>query len=416
MKPTSAAAKMKTPRIIVTWIVLGASLLWLTGCASTRRPNIRGPVPVMMAEVELPESQLLDIGIELFEPSTPDSKPAERNEALGSTPEIQRAESHFIPYHLKSTLQRTGNWGAVRVTPTETDSVDVSVKGKILESNGAAISLHISPWDSGGRKWYSKTYTMEAEKQAFTGNTRGELDAYQDTYNAIANDLLAYKNSLGSKELDRLRTISELKFAADLAPAQFGDHLETDKNGKVDIIRLPAEEDPNFQRLQNMREREYMLIDVINEHYEDYYIEMWEPYEDWREFSQAEAENLAEVKKKARNRKLIGAAAIAGAIAVEVLGGGKNTGTLRDVMVIGGIEAVRSGFGIGAAADMHKEALAELGESFGADIAPRTVDIEGETQELTGTAAEQYTQWREILKKIYIQETGFDPDAPLPDS
>jgi hypothetical protein len=34
------------------------------------------------------------------------------------------------------------------------------------------------------------------------------------------------------------------------------------------------------------------------------------------------------------------------------------------------------------------------------------LDIEGKTIELTGTADDQYQQWREILKEIYVEETG----------
>jgi hypothetical protein len=38
---------------------------------------------------------------------------------------------------------------------------------------------------------------------------------------------------------------------------------------------------------------------------------------------------------------------------------------------------------------------------------------------LTGSAEEQYTKWRKMLKQIYAQETGFYPDlnpqqSPLP--
>ena len=34
-------------------------------------------------------------------------------------PDIRRAEAKYFPYHLKTTLQSTGHWGAVRVIPNE---------------------------------------------------------------------------------------------------------------------------------------------------------------------------------------------------------------------------------------------------------------------------------------------------------
>jgi hypothetical protein len=97
---------------------------------------------------------------------------------------------------------------------------------------------------------------------------------------------------------------------------------------------------------------------------------------------------------------------IIGAIAMEVLGGNTNTGTLRDVMVIGGAASVKGGMDLGAQKRMHKDAIRELGESFQAEVAPMVVDVEGQTTELTGSAEEQFIQWRVLLREIYQTETG----------
>jgi len=252
-------------------------------------------------------------------------------------------------------------------------------------------------------------------KHSYQNIQRGQRDAYQNLYNAISNDLLAYRNSLGTREIDRLRTLSKLKWAADIAPDAFGDTIAKNIDGTYKIRRLPAEGDPMFERLMAMREREAMVVDLMNEHYEDYYNEMWEPYSNWREFSREEAENLKEVKAKSRNRKLLGAAVLVGTIAAEVLSNGEMPGALTQVGVIGGIEAIRSGMSIGQEAEMHREALTELGESFGADIEPRVVTIEGKTLELRGTATEQYAQWRDLLRQIYAEETGFPVAGPSVD-
>ncbi len=37
---------------------------------------------------------------------------------------------------------------------------------------------------------------------------------------------------------------------------------------------------------------------------------------------------------------------------------------------------------------------------------PYVLDIEGRTIELTGTAQEQYVEWRKLLREIYAQETS----------
>ena len=41
------------------------------------------------------------------------------------------------------------------------------------------------------------------------------------------------------------------------------------------------------------------------------------------------------------------------------------------------------------------------------------MEFEGKQYELTGTAEEQFTHWRELLRQIYITETGFDQDISL---
>ena len=41
---------------------------------------------------------------------------------------------------------------------------------------------------------------------------------------------------------------------------------------------------------------------------------------------------------------------------------------------------------------------------------PVVMEFEGKQYELTGSAAEQFNQWRALLRKIYFAETGFDPD------
>jgi hypothetical protein len=64
---------------------------------------------------------------------------------------------------------------------------------------------------------------------------------------------------------------------------------------------------------------------------------------------------------------------------------------------------------------MHAAAIQELSESFGADMEPIILDIQGQTHELTGTAQEQYRQWRGLLKEIYLRETGIVPPDVAPE-
>jgi len=42
------------------------------------------------------------------------------------------------------------------------------------------------------------------------------------------------------------------------------------------------------------------------------------------------------------------------------------------------------------------------------------VEVEGRTLKLTGTAEEQYREWRRLLAKIYAEETGGVTPAVAP--
>ena len=47
-----------------------------------------------------------------------------------------------------------------------------------------------------------------------------------------------------------------------------------------------------------------------------------------------------------------------------------------------------------------------LGSSFSSEAEPLTIEVEGQTVRLTGSAEQQYATWRSMLKQIYAQETG----------
>ena len=104
---------------------------------------------------------------------------------------------------------------------------------------------------------------------------------------------------------------------------------------------------------------------------------------------------------------------MATAIALEVYGGSNSSNILEGLLVVSGGKVFMSGMNISKQAEMHSAAIKELSESFGADMAPVLMDVEGQTHELSGSAQEQYRQWRHLLKEIYLRETGIvAPDDP----
>ena len=74
-----------------------------------------------------------------------------------------------------------------------------------------------------------------------------------------------------------------------------------------------------------------------------------------------------------------------------------------------------SGFNISKEAEIHEAAIQELSESFSSEMKPVVMEFEGKQYELTGSAEEQFMQWRELLRKIYFAETGFEPEPTMND-
>lgn len=388
-------------------VALAAAAL-LGGCVATpQREETSGPVQIVNAAVELPEHQLLDVGIAVFDPGAVEAQDAEAARVEG---EIRRAEARYMAVHLKKTMQRTGHWGAVRVIPVPTDGIEVLVVGEIDRSSGEELLVRIDAYDAGGRQWFSRFYKTELEPAAYRHNTRGEHDAFQDLYNHIANDLAAYKADLGPAQLREIRELAELRFAGDLAPLAFRDYLAKTADGLYFVRRLPARDDPMLARVQRVREREQLLIDTLNGHYDAFYDDMWGPYEHWRNYSYQEAEAQREIERQARNRKILGAVAIAGAIASGFLGG-SNTAGLTTTLATTGAMAVKSGMDVGEEAKIHEAAVQELGDSFEAEVTPMRIEVEGEVVELTGTSRAQYARWRDLLHEIFRRETGLNPTA-----
>lgn len=391
-------------------ILITISLLVTVNCATYQAQKV-GPTEIQHAQEEIPEDQLLDVGILVFESKEITEETAEDE---GTSNDIRKAESHFIPYHLKYTLSQSSQWGAVRVIPAVTNSVDLLVKGEILESNGENLGLRIDVTDAAGVTWLSKNYKAEANRGTYTDNRPGEKDAFQDLYNTIANDMADYKKDLSPTEIKNIRTTAKLKYAGEFAPEAFSEHLVIDEKGTITINRLPADDDPMMERLLKIREREYMYVDTLNEQYDQFYNEMWSSYENWRDLSMTERQAMKEIKRRALTRQLIGAMLVAGAIAAGSIDS-INIGGLQTGLILIGGQVIISGFNISQEAEIHKAAIQELSESFSSEMKPVVMEFEGKQYELTGSAEEQFKQWRELLRKIYYAETGFAPDPEMND-
>lgn len=375
----------------------------LSGCVAETVRTVNG-TRAIRAQEEIKESLLMDVGIQIFDTGMPEDE-ADR-EKQGIYPAVRKAESRFIPYTLKAVMQRTAQWGSIWVVPEHSNAVDLMVHGRILNSNGEMLELRVTAVDATGRQWLDKEYQGAASKYSYDDELKLEVDPFQDVYNTIANDLVEARDRLKEKDIHTIRSVAELRFATDFSEEAFNEYLERGRDGQYRIARLPADNDPMMNRMYRIREREYMLYDVLDEHYGSFHENMDDPYENWRKYSYEEALALRQVQAEARNRKLLGAAAIIGGIIAGSNATSSAGSMASTAAVIGGIAALKSGFDRGAEAKIHKQALEELAGSLEAEVRPLVVDVEGTTVELTGSAEAQYEEWRTLLRQIYESETA----------
>lgn len=381
-----------------------------SGCMTHEtRPLLR--VNAIQAAAEIPQDQLLDVGVHLFDENVPeDEKVQEKTHVF---PEVRKAEARYFPMQIRNTMEGTGQWGQVRVLPVGANALDVQVNGSIVESNGMILRLDVTVGDASGRQWFRKVYEQPADTRSYKDTSGRARDPFQNLYSNVANDMLEYRKQLAVADLENVRRISELRFAAELAPYAFKSYLSQDpKKGLYKVARLPADDDPMLVRMDRVRERDYTLLDTVNEHYSLFADNMTESYSNWRRYSYDELEAQGDAQRSALTRKLLGAAAIVGGL---VMGTQSNTyvgQAAGTAAIFGGAYAVKSGFDKGAEVKMHSDSLKQLGESFQSEVQPLVVEVEGKTLQLKGTAEEQFTQWRRLLKELYENETGLPAQAP----
>lgn len=405
--------------IIARTGIFAAAALAAAGCVKETRP-----LPLLQASqatAEIPQEQLLDVGIHILDPGIPKELEEDPDLApkLRIYPEIRRAEARYAAMQLRDVLEGTGHWGTARVVPESVRFFDLTVDGRIVESSGKYLTLEITATDATGRVWIEEQeFEGLADTRAYKEGYNAGRDPFENVYVNIANALLAARDRLPPAGLVGVRRVSELRFAQDFAPVAFAPYLEQDRrSGEYRVQRLPAEDDVLLGRIRQIRDRDYSMIDTVSENYAAFSERLEDPYTSWRAYTYDEIVSEEKLKAQARNRMVLGAAAVAAAVLVPSDCKSNNcqraVNAARYGAVAGGVAAVISGYRKREEAKIHEESLKEISGSFESEAAPLVVDVEGRTLRLTGTAEEQYEEWRRLLHELYKEETGLVPAAPV---
>jgi len=377
------------------------------GCASQSPPG--QSTQAVQASHEIPQEELLDVGITIFDPGLPPEGQPVPEDVF---PELRKAESRYQAIQLMETMQSTGQWGAIRVLPGGYGTTDLRVSGTILLSTGMKLALDIRAVDARGRAWLDERYRAQADEVVYLNSEVSQRDPFQSVYNEISNDLLKARDKLRAGELQEIRQVSRLQFAANLAPEPFADYVTTDKKGRTRVKRLPARGDPMMARADNIRASENLFIDTLDQNFAAFFARMEAPYASWRKYTFEEEKAYKALRRKALTQQILGGLAILGAALADP--GSPAASVARDAAMIGGMAAIHAGIATSKEAKIHAEAIRELAASVETELQPIVVEVRGQTLRLSGSAATQYQEWQRLMREIWATETGLpvDPNQP----
>jgi hypothetical protein len=321
----------------------------------------------------------IDVGLVVFDPGIPDDRSS--HSKLGIFPEIRKAEAKYIPVMLRETLVNSGEWGVVRVLPEPLESSELLITGAIVHSDGQRLELTIQARDATGAQWLDKTYIGTTTPSSYPVPLSG--DPYANLYENIAADLLALRRLKSPAQLSQIREIALLRYAAALAPEVFAGYFNSTSDGVYSLQRLPASDDPMLARVVRIRNQEYLFIDTVDEQYAKLAEEMAPTYHLWRQYSAEQADYRDEYQSRVTNKSAQGRR--------------------------GSFAALEQTYNAYKWSKIHEQDLDELALGFNNEVAPTQMEVSGTVFKLSGSLDSQYTEWREILQRIFALETGLPP-------
>ena len=387
--------------VLLVICTLAMALLAPAALAATDKITSSTALVLSTPNQPIPEAALLDVGISTL------------NDGLYLTdendtvfPEVRFAEAIYFSNQLAKVMEKSGAWGAIRVTPNSDVVMDLYISGTILQSDGETMDLQIDAKDSSGKKWLSKRYKQTTGKYAYDRRLKSLGDPFQNLFMRIANDLLKYREKISPQRAAELRTISELRFAKSFSPEAFDSYISEKRDGTLVINKLPAENDSILMRVRKIRDRDYLYIDTMQDYYDGFSQQMHIAYQDFRRTSYDSVVKARQLNKQGNRRIIAGIGAILAGIYGRTEADTRIVSDASTATAATGGFILKSGLEKKQEAAAYNESIAEMGSSLEAEIAPQVIELEDRTVTLTGTVQAQYQQWQTLLQKIYKQERG----------
>ncbi len=330
------------------------------------------------------DAAYIDVTIRIFtsaqaQPEADATTAAGQVRAASVAPEVRLAETRYFPMFLRYRLEASGRFGAVRVLPELDNSAQLTIAGVIQRSDGQYLAIDLTARDSTGRVWINKRYEGAAVPSVSAAGDAFAEDDFAPLFSEILRDLIAVQDSLDSAQLAEIQRVALLRYGAALAPESFAGYLRENPDGTVTVLRLPAADDPILRRIEEIREHEYLFIDVVDEEYQRFFGDIKPVYDTWRRFQREQSSSSSAFATR--------------------------ESTTESVYARGSYYALRESYDNYGWAKVQELYLDELREGFANEVAPTKLELESSLYTLTGTLEQQYEEWRGILAELYALET-----------
>lgn len=355
-------------------------------------------------DAAIADAGLLDVGIVLFDPGS-----VEIDDETVASASIRQSESVWFATQLKTALDYSNVWGAVRTMPSANSVMDVLISGAIIESNGEVVQLALTIGDATGTTWYSKEYEQRASAYAYNPEVSTNRDPFRSLFVRIANDLYDYRASLVANELANIRRVSKVRFAQEFLPTSFDGFLDID-DGLYTLSRIPAANDPMMLRIDQIRARNDLFLDVIQDYYRVFNGNMAHPYQEWRKTAYKEVIYARQLKDQGRKQKIAGVASILAGLLAQTSGNRYSRGA-GHIGIFSGANLIRQGYAKQNEAAIHNSTLRELSAALEAELEPSVIDLEDRSITLSGTVDDQFKEWKRILQAMFEAETELEVDS-----
>jgi hypothetical protein len=324
----------------------------------------------------------LEVSIPVFDPGLP-KDPAQYRE-LEVFPRIRKIEAMFLPFVLRDTLEKSREWGPVRVVPKPDPAAELTVAGTILRSDGDTLQLRITATDASGRVWLDKAFGSTVADANVPQGTAAGMSRFQPLYDRIAAELVTARDALDENALAHVADISILRYATELAPDAFAGYLKANDDGTVELLRLPALDDPMLARIRQVRGAEDVITDAIDGKFRELHSEIASVYDLWRAYRRKSLQYRAEDAQHAQV-------------------------TANDAPR-GSFEQLENTYDNYKYSRITSQEMDQLAVAFNNEVGPTVDRMEARVAEMQGWVDERYGDWQRILGELFEVQT--EPEKP----